>query len=46
MGVQAVTNRDYLVVLAFVMIGGIGVVLGNLLADVAYAVADPRIKLA
>jgi peptide/nickel transport system permease protein len=45
MGVQAVANRDYPVVLAFVMIGGIGVVLGNLLADVAYAVADPRIKL-
>jgi len=46
MGVQAVTNRDYPVVLAFVMIGGIGVVLGNLMADIAYAVADPRIKLA
>ena len=45
MGVDAVAQRDYTVVLAFVMIGGIGVVLGNLLADVAYAVADPRIKL-
>jgi peptide/nickel transport system permease protein len=45
MGVDAVAQRDYPVVLAFVMIGGIGVVLGNLLADVAYAVADPRIKL-
>jgi peptide/nickel transport system permease protein len=45
MGVEAVAQRDYPVVLAFVMIGGIGVVLGNLLADVAYAVADPRIKL-
>lgn len=45
MGVDAVAQRDYPVVLAFVMIGGIGVVIGNLLADVAYAVADPRIKL-
>ena len=45
MGVDAVNQRDYPVVLAFVMIGGIGVVIGNLLADVAYAVADPRIKL-
>ena len=45
MGVQAVTNRDYPVVLAFVMIGGIGVIIGNLVADIAYAVADPRIKL-
>jgi ABC-type dipeptide/oligopeptide/nickel transport system permease component len=26
------------------MIGGFGVVLGNLLADVLYGVADPRIK--
>lgn len=45
MGVQAVANRDYPVVLSFVMIGGIGVILGNLFADVAYAVADPRIKM-
>jgi len=45
MGVDAVNQRDYPVVLAFVMIGGVGVVIGNLLADVAYAVADPRIKL-
>ena len=46
MGVDAVAQRDYPVVLAFVMIGGIGVIVGNLLADVAYAVADPRIKIA
>jgi peptide/nickel transport system permease protein len=45
MGVEAVAQRDYPVVLAFVMIGGVGVVLGNLLADLTYAVADPRIKL-
>jgi peptide/nickel transport system permease protein len=45
MGVQAVANRDYPVVLSFVMIGGIGVILGNLFADVAYALADPRIKM-
>lgn len=45
MGVEAVAQRDYPVVLAFVMIGGIGVILGNLVADIAYAVADPRIKL-
>lgn len=45
MGVEAVAQRDYPVVLAFVMIGGIGVILGNLFADMAYAVADPRIKL-
>ena len=43
LGVQAVTERDYPVVLATVMIGGVMVILGNLLADVAYAVVDPRI---
>lgn len=45
MGVEAVAQRDYPVVLAFVMIGAVAVILGNLLADLAYAVADPRIKL-
>jgi peptide/nickel transport system permease protein len=43
LGVQAVQERDYPVVLATVMIGGVMVIIGNLLADVAYAVVDPRI---
>ena len=44
LGVLAVEQRDYPLVLAFVMVGGFGVVMGNLLADVLYGVADPRIK--
>jgi peptide/nickel transport system permease protein len=44
LGVQSVTTNDYPVVLATVMIGGVGVILGNLLADVLYGVVDPRIK--
>lgn len=44
LGVESVRSRDYPLVLAFVMLGGFGVVLGNLLADVLYGVADPRIK--
>ena len=44
LGVQSVTDRDYPVVLAVTMIGGFMVILGNLLADIAYAVVDPRIK--
>lgn len=44
LGVDAVQQRDYPLVLAFVMVGGFGVVVGNLLADVLYGVADPRIK--
>ncbi|HYN69139.1 MAG TPA: ABC transporter permease, partial [Candidatus Eisenbacteria bacterium] len=44
LGVQAVITRDYPMVLAFVMIGGILVVVGNLVADILYATVDPRIK--
>jgi peptide/nickel transport system permease protein len=44
MAVEAVGQRDYPVVLAFVMVGGVGVIVGNLLADILYGVADPRIK--
>jgi peptide/nickel transport system permease protein len=44
LGVAAVTERDYPVVLAFTMMGGTMVILGNLLADVLYAAVDPRIK--
>jgi peptide/nickel transport system permease protein len=44
LGVTAVAQRDYPVVLAFVMMGGFAVVLGNLVADILYGVADPRIK--
>jgi peptide/nickel transport system permease protein len=44
LGVSSVTERDYPVVLAFTMIGGAMVIVGNLMADVLYAVVDPRIK--
>jgi peptide/nickel transport system permease protein len=45
LGVEAVRGRDYPVILATTMIAAVLVVLGNLLADVLYAVADPRISL-
>jgi peptide/nickel transport system permease protein len=44
LGYTSVIDRDYPVVLAFVMIGGFMVIVGNLLADILYAVVDPRIK--
>ena len=44
LGLQAVGERDYPVVMAFVLLGGIAVVLGNLIADILYGVVDPRIK--
>jgi peptide/nickel transport system permease protein len=30
--------------MAFVLLGGITVVVGNLIADILYGVVDPRIK--
>ena len=42
--VSSVNTRDYPVVLALTMMGGFMVIVGNLLADVLYAVVDPRIK--
>jgi peptide/nickel transport system permease protein len=42
---QAVAARDYPVITAAAMLAGIMVALGNLLADVLYLVADPRIRL-
>jgi peptide/nickel transport system permease protein len=42
---EAVFARDYPLIIANTFISGTLIVLGNLLADVLYAVVDPRIKL-
>jgi peptide/nickel transport system permease protein len=41
----ALGNGDYNVLLAYTILGGILTVLGNLLADVAVTVADPRVRI-
>ncbi len=41
--IEAINQRDYPVLMAITMITALLVAVGNLLADVAYAVADPRI---
>ena len=41
---DALTYRDYPVLMAMLMITAFLVVLGNLLADVALAIADPRVR--
>ena len=41
----ALGNQDYNILLAYTILGGILTVLGNLLADVAITVADPRVRL-
>jgi peptide/nickel transport system permease protein len=43
-GLQAIGQRDYPVIMAFVLLGGIAVVIGNLIADILYGIVDPRIK--
>ena len=41
----ALGNNDYPVMLGYVILGGFLTVLGNLVADVAISVADPRIRI-
>jgi peptide/nickel transport system permease protein len=36
--------RDYPVLMGFTVVVGVATVVGNLLADIAYAAADPRIQ--
>lgn len=42
--ISAVFQRDYPVVMAITMIGALLTVMGNLLADICYALLDPRIE--
>jgi len=44
MGYQALLDRDYPIVLAFVVIGVLIRLLGNILSDLALASVDPRIR--
>ena len=46
LAMSAINTRDYPVIMAYIMLSGTILVVGNLLADVLYAVVDPRIKLA
>jgi peptide/nickel transport system permease protein len=42
---QAVMMRDYPTVMGILVIGAVLTLLGNLIADVSYSVADPRIRV-
>ncbi len=44
LAVEAIGARDYPIILATSMIAAVLVVLGNLLADVTYAIVDPRVS--
>ena len=43
---NSLQNEDYPILLAYTLVGAVLTVLGNLLADIALTVADPRIRLA
>ena len=43
--IDAIFSRDYPLIIANTFVAGIMVIGGNLLADVLYAVADPRVRL-
>jgi peptide/nickel transport system permease protein len=45
LAVHAVAARDYPVILATTFLSAVLVVLGNLIADVACSVLDPRVRL-
>jgi peptide/nickel transport system permease protein len=42
---MAVMTRDYPLIMALLVIDAILVLLGNLLADIGYALVDPRIRV-
>lgn len=46
LAVQAISSRDFLLVQAIVLLGAVTYIGLNLLADLLYSLADPRIKLA
>jgi peptide/nickel transport system permease protein len=42
---NALQNGDYPILLAYTILGGMLTVLGNLMADIAVTVADPRVRI-
>ena len=44
LGMSAVNNRDYPMIMGITMLSCIALLLGNFLADILYGFADPRIK--
>jgi len=44
--INELNNEDFNTVIALTLLGGIATVVGNLVADVALTVADPRIRIA
>lgn len=45
LGVGAIFSRNYPLIMGIIFISSVLILLGNLLADVCYSVADPRIRI-
>jgi peptide/nickel transport system permease protein len=45
LAVKAISQRDYPVILAITLLSGACVMIVNLLVDIFYAIADPRVSL-
>jgi peptide/nickel transport system permease protein len=43
--VNAIATRDYALVMAAVLVGSVMVAVGTLIADIAYGLADPRVRV-
>ncbi len=41
---EAIGKRDYPIIMAYIMLSGFILVMGNFIADILYSIADPRIK--
>ena len=44
LGVEAIGNRDYAVLMGLTVFTALLVLLGNLVADLLYSLVDPRIR--
>jgi peptide/nickel transport system permease protein len=42
---NSISKRDYMFMMGYVMLLAVLTMLGNLLSDILYSVADPRIRL-
>lgn len=44
LGMEAVFHRDYTILMGDILLASVMVILGNLIADILYTLADPRIR--
>jgi len=42
---ESMDGRDYPMLMGLMMLGSVGIILANIIADIAYAALDPRIRL-